>query len=148
MFPDPRDPGAIARLIERLGGVDLCMGGIALNGHIAFNEPSDALTPEEFAALPTRVVELTEATIIKNAILDLGGATDAFPRRAITVGMKEMLGARRMLVSMTLDMQRSTIRHALYGEVSASFPITLLQNHKNALIMITQNVTALPFDFD
>lgn len=148
VFPDPRDPGAIARLIERLGGVDLCMGGIALNGHIAFNEPSDALTPEEFAALPTRVVELTEATIIKNAILDLGGATDAFPRRAITVGMKEMLGARRMLVSMTLDMQRSTIRHALYGEVSASFPITLLQNHKNALIMITQNVTALPFDFD
>lgn len=147
IFPDPHDTGYIARKIEELGGVDICMGGIALNGHIAFNEPEPDMTVEEFANLPTRVVTLTPPTIVKNAILDLGGACDAFPKQAISIGMKEMLGARRMLVSMTLDMQRSTIRHALYGDVSASFPITLLQNHPNALIMVTKNVTALPFEF-
>lgn len=147
IFPDPHDTGAIGRLIEQLGGVDIAMGGIALNGHIAFNEPEPGMSVEAFAALPTRVVNLTPATIVKNAILDLGGACDVFPTQAISVGMKELLGARRMLVSMTLDMQRSTIRHALYGEVSASFPITLLQNHPNALIMITKNVAELPFNF-
>ena len=93
------------------------------------------------------MIKLTEGTILKNAILDLGGATDAFPGQAITIGMKEMLGARRILVSMCLDMQRSTVRHALYGEVSASFPVTLLQNHPNARIMIPRNVAVLPFDF-
>lgn len=148
IFPDPHDLGAIGRLIEELGGVDLCMGGIAYNGHIAFNEPEPNMPVEEFAQLPTRVIKLTPGTILKNAILDLGGATDAFPGQAVTIGMKEMLGARRMLVSMTLDMQRSTIRHALYGEVSASFPITLLQHHPNAEIMISANVAALPFDFE
>ena len=59
--------------------------------------------------------------------------------------MKEMLGARRILVSIMLDMQRAAIRHALHGEVSASFPVTLLQNHPNAEIMISRNVSKMPF---
>lgn len=145
VFPDPHDPGAIARLIKELGGVDIVMGGIALNGHIAFNEPQPELSVEEFAELPTRVVKLSAATTIKNAILDRGGAYDTLPAKAITVGMKEMLSARRILVSMTCDMQRSTIRHALYGDVSADFPITLVQNHPNAEVMITANVLPKPF---
>jgi len=145
VFPDPHNPDAIMRLIDRLGGVDMVMGGIALNGHIAFNEPQPELTPEEFAQLTTRIISLSEATILKNAILDLGGAYDIFPRKAISVGMKEMLGAKRLLFSMTMDMQRATVRHALYGEVSASFPITLIQRHPNALLMVTKNVTQLPF---
>lgn len=145
VFPDPRDPGAIGRLIDALGGVDMVMGGIALNGHLAFNEPEPEMSVEEFAALPTRVLELTAPTIVKNGILGLGGAYDVFPTRAITVGMKEMLGARRILVSMMLDMQRAAIRHALHGEVSASFPVTLLQNHPNAEIMISRNVSKMPF---
>ena len=147
IFPDPEDLGAIQRLIDRLGGVDLCMGGIAYNGHIAFNEPEPDMSVEEFAALPTRVIDLTPGTILKNAILDLGGATDVFPSQAVTIGMKEMLPARRILVTMTHVMQRSTVRHALYGEVSASFPVTLLQNHPNAMIMIPKYVAELPFDF-
>ena len=145
VFPDPHDPGAIGRLIETLGGVDMVMGGIALNGHLAFNEPEPEMGAEEFAQLPTRVLELTPPTIVKNGILGLGGAYDVFPTKAITVGMKEMLGARRILVSMMLDMQRATIRHALHGEVSASFPVTLLQNHPNAEIMISRNVSMMPF---
>ena len=57
IFPNPRDCAAIGRLIEQRGGVDVCFGGIGINGHIAFNEPpepGEQVSVEEFAARPTR----------------------------------------------------------------------------------------------
>ena len=145
VFPDPNCPEKIGELIEKLGGVDMAMGGIALNGHIAFNEPEPDMSVEEFAQLPTRVINLTPETKAKDAILGRGGAIDSIPDQAITVGMKELLGARKIRVSMLLDMQRAVVRKACYGEVSAACPITLVQNHPDALIMITPNVTEIPF---
>ena len=145
VFPDPNCPEKIGELIEKLGGVDMAMGGIALNGHIAFNEPEPDMSIEEFAQLPTRVVNLSPETKAKDAILGRGGAIDSIPDQAITVGMKELLGARKIRVSMLLDMQRAVVRKACCGEVTAACPITLVQNHPDALIMITPNVTEIPF---
>ncbi len=145
VFPDPGCPEKIGQLIEELGGVDMAMGGIALNGHIAFNEPEPGMSVEEFAQLPTRVINLTPETKVKDAILGRGGAVDSIPDQAITVGMKELLGARKIRLSMLLDMQRAVVRKACYGEVSAECPITLVQNHPDALLMITPNVTEIPF---
>ena len=57
VFPDPRDPEAIQRTIDRRGGVDACFGGIGVNGHIAFNEPPEPgreISVDDFARLPTR----------------------------------------------------------------------------------------------
>src|SRR5262249_54594788 len=54
VFPDPRDPAALVRLIAERGGVDVCFGGIGINGHIAFNEPPEPgehVSLEDFAAL-------------------------------------------------------------------------------------------------
>ena len=48
VFPDPKDPERMTRLVEELGGVDICFGGIGINGHLAFNEARDVLTPEQF----------------------------------------------------------------------------------------------------
>ena len=65
VFPDPQDPGAIGRLIARRGGGAACFGGIGINGHIAFNEPpepGERLTPQEFAALSTRALNLARET--------------------------------------------------------------------------------------
>ncbi len=65
IFPDPRDPEAVSRRIEELGGVDICYGGIGITGHIAFSEPPEPgveISVEEFAALPTRVLELARET--------------------------------------------------------------------------------------
>lgn len=145
VFPDPHCPEKIGQLIEELGGVDLAMGGIALNGHIAFNEPEPEMSVEEFAALPTRVINLTPETKVKDAILGRGGAIDSIPDQAVTVGMKELLGARKLCFSMLLDMQRAVVRKACYGEVSAACPITLVQNHPNAMLLITPNVAEKPF---
>ena len=74
-FPDPACPAALDDLIQRLGGLDLQLLGIGFNGHIAFNEPmSEAeIGVEAFAALPTRVIDLTELTIDTNARLTAGG---------------------------------------------------------------------------
>ncbi len=55
IFPNPDQLSYIPKLIEQLGGVDICFGGIGINGHVAFNEASDELGAEEFLAQRTRV---------------------------------------------------------------------------------------------
>lgn len=145
VFPDPHCPEKIGELIEELGGVDIVMGGIAVNGHVAFNEPIPEMSNEEFAALPTRVVKLTAETRIKDAILGRGGAIDIMPTHAISVGMKEMLAAKKMLLSMANNMQRSTVRRATHGDVTAACPVTFVQNHPNAQLLVVASVTVLPF---
>ena len=51
VFPEPRDLGAIQKLFDKRGGVDVTYGGIGINGHIAFNEPEDGISASEFAQL-------------------------------------------------------------------------------------------------
>lgn len=58
IFPDPKNLTHIQDMIEKLGGVDICFGGIGINGHVAFNEASDTMTPDEFLAQHTRVLEI------------------------------------------------------------------------------------------
>ena len=145
VFPDPKCPEKIGQLIEELGGVDMVLGGIALNGHIAFNEPAPELSNEEFRNLPTRVVDLSMETKVKDAILGRGGAIDVIENKAISVGMKEILGARKLRFSMLLDMQRAVIRRACCGEVTSACPISFAQEHPDALLMVSKNVTELPF---
>ena len=96
IFPDPGNPERVDRLIEDLGGVDVAFGGIGINGHLAFNEAREDLTAEEFAALGTRVVTLNPETRTANAIGDRGGAIDAMPTRAITIGIRQILSARKV----------------------------------------------------
>lgn len=145
VFPDPKDPDRIGRLIEELGGVDIAFGGIGINGHLAFNEAQDELTVEQFAKLPTRVLTISRETRTANAIGDLNGAIDAMPRKCITIGMREILGARKVRLGVFRAWHRSVVRQAAYGEVSAHFPATLLQNHADARIYLNANAAQQPF---
>lgn len=145
IFPDPEDPQAVQRRIDALGGVDIAFGGIGINGHLAFNEPQEELTPEAFAALPTRVLEISRETRTANAIGDLGGALVAMPRRCVTIGMKEILSARRVVLGVFRDWHRAVVRQAAYGQISASFPVTLLQRHPQAMILVNANAARQPF---
>lgn len=144
VFPDPQDLEHIQKLIKELGGVDICFGGIGINGHVAFNEAQDELTPEEFRNLHTRTLAITRETRTTNAIGDLNGAIDDMPRYCITIGMNEIYGARKIRLGCFRDWHRSVVRHAAYGEVSAHFPVTLLQEHPDAMIRITEFVADLP----
>ena len=135
IFPDPHDPEREHSLLEKLGGADICFGGIGIDGHLAFNEPDDALSPAAFAALPTRIITILPWTLTSNSIGDLGGAIEAMPRKAVTIGMEDILAAKKIRIGVFRDWHRAVVRRAAYGEVTAAFPATLLQTHKDAMII-------------
>ena len=139
IFPDPANPAALDERLESLGGADVCYGGIGITGHLAFNEP-EAVAVEEFARRPTRLLDISPETRAVNSIGDLGGAVAAMPRRCITIGMKSILAARKLRLYCFRDWHRAVVRQAGCGEISASFPVTLAQNHPDARITITSNV--------
>lgn len=138
IFPDPAAPEKIEELITRLGGVDMVIGGIGITGHLAFNEPQANMTVQDFANLPTRVLDIAPETRAVNSIGDLGGAIEDMPCRAVTVGMKDILGARKLRFAVFRDWHRAVCRRAAYGEVSADFPATLLQTHNDAVLYVNQ----------
>lgn len=144
VFPDPHDTGRIDEIIKGLGGVDICFGGIGINGHLAFNEADDSMSVEEFKALHTRTLAISRETRTTNAIGDLNGAIDDMPRFCVTIGMHEIYNARKVRLACCRDWHRSVVRHAAYGEVSAHFPATLMQNHPDALLRVTELVAVLP----
>jgi glucosamine-6-phosphate deaminase len=146
VFPDPRDPAAIGRLIDQRGGVDACFGGIGINGHVAFNEPpepGEELSLEQFAALPTRVLSLARETRTINAVT-VGGEIAVIPRRAVTVGMREILASRRLCFYCNRPWQSAVIRRALHGPLSPACPASLLRNHTNASLTVADYVAAQP----
>ena len=145
VFPDPADPGKVDRLIEELGGVDVCFGGIGINGHLAFNEAREDMTAADFARLGTRVVELTAETRTANAIGDRGGAIDAMPKLAVTIGIAQILSAKKVRLGVFRDWHRAVVRQAAYGPVTAHFPVSLLQNHPDAVIYTNALAAGRPF---
>jgi glucosamine-6-phosphate deaminase len=146
VFPDPREPGAIGRLIAERGGVDVCFGGIGINGHMAFNEPpepGESVSVEEFAALPTRVLSLSRETRTINSVT-VGGEISLVPRRAITVGMQEILGSRRCRFYCNRPWQRAVVRRVLHGPITAACPASLLRTHPDAQITVAEYVAEPP----
>ena len=145
VFPDPADPARVDRLISELGGVDVAFGGIGINGHLAFNEAREDLTVEAFAGLGTRVVTLNPETRAANAIGDRGGAIDAMPTQAVTIGMKQILSARKVRLGVFREWHRAVVRQAAYGPVTAHFPVSMLQDHPDAVIFANAVAAAQPF---
>ena len=145
VFPNPREPEAMGRLIESLGGVDIAFGGIGITGHLAFNEPQPELSSQEFAQLPTRVLHISPETRAVNAVGDLGGALEDMPLQAVTIGMKEILGAKKLRLAVFRDWHRAVCRRAAYGEVTSAFPATLAQLHPDALLYVNKVAAAAAY---
>ena len=145
VFPDPADPGKVDRLIEELGGVDIAFGGIGITGHLAFNEPQPGLTNEAFAALPSRVLDILPETRTTNAVGDLAGALECMPKKCVTIGMKQILNARKLRLGVFRDWHRAVVRRAAYGEKTAAFPVTLAQSHPDALVLVNANAAKQPY---
>lgn len=143
IFPDPLNLKNIPELIQELGGVDIAFGGIGINGHVAFNEPQDELTGDEFLKLQTRVLPIARETRAVNSIGDLSGALDDMPHYCVTIGINEIASARKIRLGCFRDWHRSVVRHAAYGEPSAHFPVSLLQNHPDINIRLTEFVASL-----
>ena len=147
LFPDPRDLSAIPAAIEKYGGTDVCFGGIGITGHVAFNdppEPDETVTVDEFAERATRVVRLSRETRLINSITTSRGNIDRIPQLASTVGMKEILGARKVRIYMNRFWQSAIVRKILHGPVTPAVPASLLQRHPNTRLVIADYVGELP----
>ncbi len=146
VFPDPRKLVSVPRLIAARGGVDACYGGIGITGHIAFNEPPEVgekVSPEAFAELPTRVLTLTRETRTINSVT-VGGEIAVIPRRAVTIGMKEILGARRLRLYCNRPWQSAVVRRVLHGPITADCPASLIRTHLDVTLTVADYVAAPP----
>lgn len=137
-FPDPSDPAAYDRAIEALGWPDLCVAGVGINGHLAFNEPPSG------ADAPSRVVDLTRETITINSNTAMGGAWEQIPPRAVTVGMRAILASRRLRIYLNRPWQSSVLRKILFGAAGPHFPASFSRNHPDATITVTPEVARKP----
>ncbi|KFB11149.1 hypothetical protein [Nitratireductor basaltis] len=144
LVPDPHRLAAIPDHIAE-HGLDFTYAGVGITGHLAFNDPiSDCRNPEEFASLPTRIVQLSEQTRLINSVTAARGNIQRIPHMAVTVGMNEILSARKLRVWMNRDWQSAAIRRMLLGPQSADFPASLVQRHDNLTVDVTREVLSLP----
>ena len=143
LFPDAKDPAAYDRMIEDLGGVDLCLGGLGINGHLAFNEAEEEgspVTAKEFAALGTRVLPITRETRTINAYGYQRGDLRGMPEWCITIGMKQILEAKEIYIALNRPWQHGIFKHVLQDDVQPQIPATLLKTHENVTFCLTKEI--------
>ena len=107
------------RVIQELGGIDLQLLGIGHNGHIGFNEPGHTFE------LETHAVDLSQTTIDANA--RFFASREDVPRRALTMGIKNIMQARRILVVVSGEDKAEIVCRAFRGPVTPQVPASILQ---------------------
>ena len=145
LFPNPEDVAKNDLMIEQLGGVDLCLGGLGINGHLAFNEAEEedsSVTVEEFASLGTRVLKISRETRTINAYGYQRGDLRGMPEWCITIGMKQILGSRSIYIALNRPWQHGIFKHVLTDEIQPQIPATLLRTHSNVTFCLTDEIAS------
>jgi len=114
-------------LIKELGGIDLQLLGLGHNGHIGFNEPDD------YFPLLTHRVQLKESTIKANSRFFEN--EDQVPREAITMGIKSIMQAKRILLCVSGEAKAEILKKVLSGPVTPEVPGSILQLHPNLTVV-------------
>ncbi len=114
--------------IEKAGGIDLFLGGVGPDGHIAFNEPGSSLTSK------TRVKTLTKDTIIANSRF-FNNNIAKVPKTALTVGVQTIMNAREVLILVNGHNKARALAHGVEGAVSQMWTISALQMHPKGVIV-------------
>lgn len=126
--PDPAaECAAYEAAIAAAGGIDLFLGGIGVDGHIAFNEPYTSLTSR------TGLRDLTTDTRIVNARF-FGGDPEAVPAQALSVGVGTVTDAREVLILISGHNKARALAATVEGGVSQKWTCSALQLHPNAII--------------
>lgn len=121
--------------IKKYGGIDLFMGGVGPDGHIAFNEPGSSLTSR------TRVKTLTTDTIIANSRF-FDNDVNLVPKTALTVGVGTIMAARSVLLIVNGHNKARALQHGVEGGISQMWTISALQMHPKALIVADEDACA------
>ncbi|MBK7711877.1 MAG: hypothetical protein IPJ37_13635 [Bacteroidales bacterium] len=122
--------------------VDITYGGWGQDGHIAYNQarrhPFSHVTIDDVRNSTVRIQENNLDTIIALAQRTFGSAYQFVPPMSVTLGVKECLSARKVrLFSDTGAWKQTALRVALFGPLTPEYPITLCQEHSDALITAT-----------
>jgi len=121
---------AYDKMIEDLGGIDLQLLGIGLDGHIGFNEPDSVFTAA------THEVVLDESTIKANARFFKN--EDEVPKKAITMGMMSIMKAKKVLLIANGKAKKDIINKAFYGAVDPMVPASILQLHPDVTVIFAE----------
>ena len=117
--------------IEELGGIDLQLLGIGLDGHIGFNEP------DKYFVKSTHVVDLHESTIKANS--RFFSNYDEVPKQAITMGMVSIMQAKKILLIASGKAKYDILKKAFYGPITPEIPASILQLHPDITVIYSES---------
>ncbi len=120
--------------IEALGGIELFLGGIGPDGHIAFNEPGSSLVSR------TRVKTLSYDTILANSRF-FDNDMSKVPTQALTVGVGTVMDAREVVIIITGFGKARAVREVMEGGVSHMWTVSMLQLHEHAVMVCDEPAT-------
>lgn len=115
--------------------IDLQLLGIGSNGHIGFNEPGTPFAQETF------VVELTEKTRMDNK--RFFHSLEEVPTHAVTMGIKNIMNSEKILMLISGSSKAEAAYKLLKGEVTIDFPASILQKHKDTIVIIDENAAKM-----
>lgn len=121
-------------MIAEAGGIDLFIGGIGPDGHIAFNEPYSSL------ASRTRVKTLTTDTIIANSRF-FDNDVNKVPKLALTVGVATVMDAREVMILVNGHHKARAMKAAVEGPLTQEWTISALQTHRHGIIVCDEAAT-------
>ena len=120
--------------IKSVGGINLFLGGIGADGHIAFNEPGSSLHSR------TRIKTLTQDTIIANSRF-FDNDINLVPKTALTVGVGTVMDAKEVLIIVNGHIKAQALHQAVEGSVNHLWTITALQLHPKGIIVCDESAT-------
>ncbi|TYJ52720.1 glucosamine-6-phosphate deaminase [Cryptococcus floricola] len=120
--------------IKAVGGIDLFLGGIGADGHIAFNEPGSSLTSR------TRIKTLAYETILDNCRF-FNNDLSAVPRMALTVGVQTVMDSREVVLVVTGQQKSLALKEMIEGSVNHMVTASALQTHPWALVVCDEDAT-------
>ena len=147
-WPEPSVLDQItASLLDR--PADLVYGGWGQDGHIAYNQarrhPFSTVTVSQLRNSTARVQDNNIDTVVALSQRTFGGAYQFVPPMSVTLGLREILAARKIrLFSDTGAWKQTALRVGLFSPVTAEYPITLLQEHPDALLTATLETATHP----
>jgi len=120
--------------IQKYGGIEIFLGGIGTDGHMAFNEPGSSLTSR------TRVKTLAYDTIVANARF-FGGDITKVPKMALTVGVATVMDAREVIFIITGVHKSFALYKAVEEGVNHMWTVSAIQMHSKAMIVCDEDAT-------
>ena len=140
-IPDGMNPDGAAecarydKVIQDLGGIDLQLLGLGVNGHIGFNEPAD------YFSCGTQQIELTQST--RDANKRFFASIDEVPTHARTMGVRDILRAKRVVMVASGENKAEAVKAAFFGPITPKMPASILQYHSDFTLVADEAALSL-----